>query len=184
MPHDLHTDAWRRLADAVTSAAHPFHLGTLATVDADLCPQIRTVVLRDADEPLRRLCVHTDRRSPKFAELLARPAASMLFYDRAARVQLRLSGTVTLHTDDALADARWAASRHSSRLCYLAPLGSSTPVPAPPPAPDAEDDAPGRANFAVLALHVSALEHLHLAHTGHQRLRLTYPDLASTWLTP
>lgn len=185
-PDDLLADAWDRLAQGAKSSHHAFHTASLATVDADGWPQCRTVVLRSAEAGLARLSVHTDRRSPKCGHLAAGPRATLLFYDGPGKLQIRLTCDITLHTDDAFADERWAATARHSRLSYATDARSSDPVPEPPAAPSG-DPEPGRRHFAVMAFHVRTFEVLHLHHTGHRRARFTYDGASvatSTWLAP
>jgi len=173
------------IARGVADRRHAFHTPVLATTGLDGAPQARTVVLRGLDPAARQLRLHTDARAGKVAELAAEPRAALLFYDAAAQLQLRLSGRATLHRDDAVADAAWAASREFSRMCYAITPAPGQPVPAPPPAP--LDSEAGRPHFCVVILHLARLESLHLAASGHRRARFDWDGggaLASTWLVP
>jgi general stress protein 26 len=169
---------WQHLQHGAASSKSGFHLPTLSTVDRQGTPDARVVVLRRVEPAERVLICHTDRRSPKVADLLHHPAAAWTFYDAPAKVQLRVQGRVTVHTDDALADAQWAASTLSSRRCYLAPEppGAETKSPSPnlPEAvrnqvPTEAEADPGRANFAVLRTVAERFDWLYLHHAGHRR---------------
>lgn len=188
---------WAQLTTAVDTGKHGFHLPTLCTVDAGGLPAGRILVLRAVDPGERTVMCHTDVRSPKVTELCAQPMASWVFYDADARLQLRATGRVSIHTDDALAQRRWEASNESSRRCYLAPAAPGALVDQPSPnlpeavrqrVPEKADTEPGRANFAVLQGRVDELDYLHLHHAGHRRARFTWnaPDRAAgptmTWL--
>jgi hypothetical protein len=182
---DALAEAFRLLARAVADRRSPLHTPTLGTVSADGAPNLRTVVLRAFDPDRRSLRIHTDRRSPKAAEIAARPRVMLHGYDAGARVQLRLDCRASLHLDDPIADAAWAASREMSRLCYAAPHPPGTPIEAPLPAP--ADPVAGRGNFAAVMLVFDSLDWLHLAHTGHRRARFAWDAagrLSATWLAP
>lgn len=180
---ETRAEAFRLLARGVADRRSPFHTPTLATIGADGAPRLRTLVLRGFDAASRTLRLHTDARTAKAAEILADPRCALHGYDPASRVQLRLSGTATLHRDDAEADAAWAASRPFSRLCYAQDAAPGTPLAAPPPAP--RDEGEGRANFAAILLRFDRLEWLWLRHEGHERALFTWtPEEEATWLAP
>jgi len=177
--------AFALLARGVADRRSPFHTPTLATRDLDGAPNGRTVVLRAFDPAARSLRIHTDRRSAKAAEIAAEPRVMLHGYDAGAQVQLRLAATATLHLDDAVADAAWAASREMSRRCYAAPDAPGTEVALPPPAP--ADDEGGRANFAAVTLRLRSLDWLLLAHAGHRRARFDWDEeggRAARWIAP
>ncbi len=189
---------WQHLDAATRSAKPPFHLPVLATVDARQQPAARVVVLRRVEPDTHELYCHTDRRAPKIAEIRRHPATSWLFYDGPAKLQLRATGTSSVHTDDALADAQWDASNLSSRRCYLAPAAPGDPVaddegPSPnlPEAvrdriPTDAEAAPGRANFAVIRTTVQRFDMLYLHHAGHRRAEFIFDPssapLTARWL--
>jgi hypothetical protein len=85
-------ELWRRLARRVADRRSGFHTVQLASIGPDGMPWVRTVVLRGVEAAARRLRVHTDRRSAKFAEPAARPAVEVCAYDPRAKIQLRLRG--------------------------------------------------------------------------------------------
>jgi hypothetical protein len=178
-------EAFRLLSRGVADRRCPFHTPCLATVDAAGAPALRTVVLRGFDPMARRLRLHTDLRSGKMAQIRANPAVALHGYDRAAQVQLRLSGIATLHADDAVADAAWAASRPFSRRCYAIGDAPGTPCVTPPDAP--ADETAGRGNFAAIVIVFDRLEWLWLAASGHRRARFAWAadgTLAAAWLVP
>ncbi|MEO0587157.1 MAG: pyridoxamine 5'-phosphate oxidase family protein [Planctomycetota bacterium] len=196
LPDILH-DAWARLLRGAHSARHAFHTPVIATTDSSE-PDARVVVLRQAVPAERILLCHTDARSPKAAHLAHNPRASWCFYDAKAKLQLRCWGHTTVHTADALADARWDASGMSSRRCYLAPHPPGDPADHPSPnlpdhvrgrIPDAPETAPGRPHFAALQTVVDRIDWLYLHHAGHRRAQFTWPPGApadaepqATWL--
>jgi len=174
--------AFALLAQGATNRRSVFHTPTLATIGADGAPSLRTLVLRGFDPATRTLRLHTDARAAKAAEILTNPRVALHAYDPAAQLQLRLTGHATLHRDDALADAGWAASRDFSRMCYAIADGPGTPAPAPPSAP--QDAVSGRAHFSVIALRFDMLEWLWLDAAGHQRARFTFAPDRAAWLVP
>ncbi|MCS6891195.1 MAG: pyridoxamine 5'-phosphate oxidase family protein [Rhodovarius sp.] len=175
-------EAFALLARGVADRHSPFHTPTLATIGRDGAPRARTLVLRGFDPAARQLRLHSDARSAKLAEALADPRAALHVYDPRAQVQLRLEGRLSIHREDALADAAWAASRPSSRMCYAIEAAPGTPVASPPPAP--RDPDAGRPHFAVLMLRFHRLEWLWLDAAGHRRALFTFDPDSATWLVP
>jgi pyridoxamine 5'-phosphate oxidase len=187
--------AWSLWVRGGADRRSPFHTPVVVTVDSAGDPQARVMVLRKADAATQTLRFHTDRRSHKVAELAARRAMTVLGYDPAAKIQLRLRGTGQIVTEGPAVDAAWAGSALASRKCYLAAAGSSDvsagPTSGLPPAfemrdPTEAESRPGRDNFAILLVTVTSLEFLYLAAQGHRRALFDGPDGKSgaTWLVP
>ena len=178
-------EAFRLLADAVPNRRSPFHTPTIASLDDTGAPSLRTVVLRGFDAEARTLRFHTDRRSDKAGGIARDPRVMMHFYDAALHVQMRVAGHAMLHLDDAEADAAWAASQRSSRMCYAAPDASGAIVASPPTAP--KDSDIGRPHFAAVVIGFHRLEWLWLAAAGHQRARFIWDEagnLTADWIAP
>jgi pyridoxamine 5'-phosphate oxidase len=183
-------EAWRLMARGVADRRSPFHHPTVATMGLDGIPQARTVILRACDVSARRLRFHTDARSAKIAEMAADARAAFHFYDPGAKIQIRLTGTLTPHRDGSIADEAWAGSRVFSRQCYGVAPGPGVPLAAGGDfaLPDVTDaaTADGRVNFVAVIFDVSSLEWLYLAAAGHRRARFDFTGdaLAAVWLTP
>jgi hypothetical protein len=188
-------NCWEMLSRGVTKARDPFHTPVLGTATALGC-SLRTVVLRRVIRPQRLLICHTDRRSDKVRQIEANSRVSWLFYHPRQKVQLRLVGPATLHTNDALADEQWAATSLMSRRCYCAEAGPGTPSPEPISGlPDslldrtptlAESEA-GRENFVVVAGRIDYMDWLYLqARGGHRRARFIWGEdgYSATWVAP
>lgn len=181
---ELRAAAFALLARGVADRRSPMHTPTLASIGLDGAPRARTLVLRGFDAATRRLRLHSDRRAGKCAELAADPRCALHAYDAAAQVQIRVEGTASVHTDDALAEAAWQASRAFSRIIYAIEPAPGTQVAAPPPAP--QDEAAGRPHFATIEVRMHSLEWLWLAAGGHRRARIdwTGTEEHATWLVP
>ena len=184
-------DLWARLADAAASGRSAWHTPVVGTADGD----VRVMVLRHTDPAAASLRFHTDARSPKAALIGGGGPVSVLFYDAAAKLQLRCAGIGKAVSTGAAADAAWAASAASSRRCYLAELApgtiSETPSSGLPAAAEgrvptlAESEA-GRANFAVITVALTRIDWLHLAHNGHRRalFERSGDGWAGRWVVP
>jgi pyridoxamine 5'-phosphate oxidase len=187
--------AWGLWVRGGADRRSPLHTPVVATVDADCLPQARVMVLRKADAAARTLRFHTDRRSAKAAELAGQTAVTVLGYDPAAKIQLRVRGTAAVMTEGDAVDQAWAKTGMASRKCYLAEAGPGDvsahatsglmPVFATRD-PTEPESQPGRENFAILLVTVTSLEWLYLAAQGHRRARFEWngAEMAATWLVP
>ena len=179
-------DAAAHLTRAAQSRKSPMHVPVVGTADGDL----RMMVLRACDPDLGLLRFHTDARSPKAALVGEQGLASVLAFDPAAKVQLRLRGPARIETAGPVADAAWAASTAFARRCYLAVKAPGSPAAGPgsglPPevegiCPDEDQLLPARENFAVLLIAPTSLDWLYLAHDGHRRAQFTRPAPGQNW---
>jgi pyridoxamine 5'-phosphate oxidase len=188
-------DIWDRLANGARDRRSAFHTPVVASVDVAGAPQQRVMVMRAADAEKRQLRFHTDVRTPKITQLEKNSAVSVLGYDPAAKVQIRVSGIGRIEQDTDLADAAWDASAPSSRRCYLAEAGPSSESAHPTSGlptnfenrvPTLDETLAGRAHFSVLMIEAERLEWLYLAAEGHRRaaFNLTSTGWAGHWLVP
>ncbi len=94
----------------------------LASVDEQGMPNLRTVLLKDADS--RGFVFYTNLGSAKGAELQASGKAALNFHWKSLRRQVRLRGQVEL-VSDAEADAYYASRARGSRIGAWASKQSS-----------------------------------------------------------
>lgn len=187
----LLADAEARLVAAVADRHSPMHTPVVGTRDGEL----RIMVLRAVSAGLTSLRFHTDLRAPKVAAVREHGWATVLAYDSAARVQLRLSGVARIQADDALADAAWDSAATFSRRCYLAEAGPGTPresagsgLPEAVVArrPTEAETREGRRNFAVLLIEPDRLDWLQLDASGGRRAQFARHETEwrGTWVVP
>lgn len=178
-------DVWEILAQGVRVPIAAAHTPTLATLRNGL-PTLRTVVLRDVSRRSAMIFIHADRHSSKVLELLAQPACSLHIFDGGRRVQLRIDAQASLHLDDEIADGQWRQLQ--SRARALKQLGdrSSDGIATDDRGFDDIDgffDPAYRHRFAVIALHVSAIEWLQLRAGGPRHARFEIGETPSAcWL--
>jgi len=101
------------LAEALTKEPNDANAMSLATADADGMPDVRMVLLKDADA--RGFVFYSHLGSAKGRELAANPQAALLFHWKSLRRQVRVRGTVT-PVSDAEADAYWATRARPAQL--------------------------------------------------------------------
>lgn len=188
------SEVWTMLKRGSTRFNDPFHWPVLGTTGEDGC-SLRTVILRRFILPDRILVCHTDARAKKAREISDYDKVRWLFYHPKKKVQLRISGQATLHTDDQFAENQWAKTRITSRLDYCATQPPGTPVDKPlsglpdfllKKIPILVESQSGRENFMVIACRIDSIDWLILRAAGHRRARFGWHDneLSATWLIP
>jgi pyridoxamine 5'-phosphate oxidase len=101
------------LTEAVAKEANDANAMSLATVDENGLPDVRMVLLKDADA--RGFVFYSNAESAKGRELAANPKAALLFHWKSLRRQVRVRGNVT-PVSDAEADAYWATRARPAQL--------------------------------------------------------------------
>jgi len=153
------------------------------------------VVLRGINKKDKNLWFHTDIRSKKIRILKANPIASLLFYDKEEKIQLRITGKVKINYQNSIAQKSWNKTTHMSRKCYLgneAP-GSDTLSPTSGLTEEIdnhkysiEESEIGYNNFCVVEIFIESIEWLYLAARGHRRayFALKNSSVEKKWLIP
>jgi len=113
------------LAEALAKEPNDANAMSLATVDADGLPDVRMVLLKDADA--RGFVFYSNLESAKGRELAANPKAALLFHWKSLRRQVRVRGNVAA-VSDAEADAYWATRARPAQLGAWA-SDQSRPLP-------------------------------------------------------
>ena len=174
---ELRKRLWQELQRATVDRHHDWRTPVLATTGLDGLAQARTVVLREVRRPAEQLLIYTDARSPKVAELMAQPMASLLCWSPRLHWQLRLQMRFSVSRNDDEASAAWERVRQSpSASDYLAARAPGERVAEiPEPALDAPQ-------LAVLRGEVLSMDWLELSRAGHRRAKLD--EQRVEWLVP
>lgn len=191
---DVLNSSWRILHKGVRNFRHPFYRPALTTIDGNT-PAVRTVILRGFSEKDWTLTCHSDARTPKVSQIRDNPNASWLFYHPEKWIQLRLSGTASIHTDDKTADSQWEKVRRTSRINYCAEIAPGSPAEKPISGlPDflrdkgskLFDHPAARKNFAVIVCRFDQMDWLRLKLTGHLRAKFHWEGsrINSSWVIP
>ena len=183
---DIESAIWRELQACPRDKGHAWRTPVLATTDSLGDPQARVVVLRQVDPPARRLRFFTDARSPKLAQILARPRGVLVLWSPALRWQLRLTVTLAVRTSGSELSSAWLrlrTSRAANDYLGRLPPGSEidTAAPAAIGAPDISDGE--RGHLAFVDASVQAIDWLELGDEAPRRARFE-PDRTGCWLQP
>ena len=115
---EIQNKYWSMLEDAVTNRSSPFRIPVFMCSNNDEIDG-RIVVLRKSDRENNLLQFHTDLRSPKVDILKNNNKASLLFYDKEEKIQLRIKVECEINNQNSVTEASWKKTQHISRRCYL-----------------------------------------------------------------
>ena len=183
---------WLMLDDAVTNRSSQFRIPVFVCGDQKDFDG-RIVVLRKSDQSNNLLQFHSDIRSEKIPKLKNNKNASMLFYDKEEKIQVRLKVECTINHNNEITKESWSKTGHISRKCYLVNNGPGTESPTPTSGLKPEFDnyeftmeqsEEGYKNFTVIQCKIKSIEWLYLAAKGHRRARLDVESKKDTWLVP
>jgi pyridoxamine 5'-phosphate oxidase len=182
------------LDEGVINRRAAAHHPVVATIDANGCPSQRVMILRKSHWAQSSLRFHTDLRSEKIREIAGQPIASVLIYDEAAKLQIRLSGALSFGTTK----TAWMASTEFARRCYMTQSAPGSSVNEPMSGlpewiegkqPTLEMLQDAGENFVLLQFVFNRIDWLYLSNYGHRRAKFTR-DLeggtawACQWLIP
>ena len=185
---------WELLKLGLQNRDLPFHITVFISGNKESSDG-RIVVLRGVDEKEKKLWFHSDIRSNKVKILKSNPEATLLFYDKNEKIQLRISGNIKINYKNDLTKKSWKKTVHMSRQCYLgnkAP-GSSALKPSSGLTSDVdnlkytiEESEIGYENFCVIETFIKSIEWLYLAAKGLRRayFSLKNNSLEKKWLIP
>lgn len=118
---------------------------------------------------------------------------SVLFYDVAERIQLRVKGKAVLHHSNDLTAKAWETTSLSSRKCYLTLHSPSSFADSSTSglSKDIEQEnfslaesEWGYDNFGIVSIHVQSIDWLWLNHAGHRRAFFDYGEGKFQWMVP
>ena len=183
---------WSMLDDAVTNRSSQFRIPVFICGDQKDFDG-RIVVLRKSDQSNNLVQFHSDIRSDKIAKLKSNKNASMLFYDKEEKIQVRLKVECNINHNNEITKESWSKTGHISRKCYLVENGPGTESPKPTsglkPELDnfeftMEQSEEGYKNFTVIQCKIKTIEWLYLAAKGHRRARFEIDNNKEYWLVP
>ena len=189
---EIQKKLWSMLDDAVVNRNSPFRIPVFICADQNDVDG-RIVVLRKSDKNNSLLQFHTDLRSQKVVILKKNKNASLIFYDKEEKIQLRVKVICEVNNQDPVSEESWKKTQHISRRCYLtdsAP-GSVSERPTSGMISKLEDfdytmeqSEKGYENFTVIKCEIKSIEWLYLAAKGHRRAIFDFENKKNSWLVP
>ena len=183
---------WSMLDDAITNRSSPFRIPVFICAHQEELDG-RIVVLRKSDRENNVLQFHTYFRSPKVNILKKNKKASLVFYDKEEKIQLRAKVECEINNQNSLSEESWKKTQHISRRCYLTdnPPGTTSENPTSGMISKLEDfdytmeqSEEGFKNFTVIKCNIKSIEWLYLAAKGHRRAKFDMDTNKNTWLVP
>tara|TARA_S200000501_G_C20579485_1_gene636596 strand:+ start:43 stop:642 length:600 start_codon:yes stop_codon:yes gene_type:complete len=189
---EIQNKFWSMLEDAVTNRSSSFRIPVFICAYQDEVDG-RIVVLRKSDRKNNVLQFHTDLRSPKISIINKNQSASLLFYDKEEKIQLRVKVKCELNNQNSLTEVSWNKTQHISRRCYLtdSPPGTISDNPTSGMISKLENfdytmeqSELGYKNFTVIKCKIKSIEWLYLAAKGHRRAKFDLETKKNCWLVP
>ena len=189
---EIQNKYWSMLDDAVTNRSSPFRIPVfICALENEVDGRI--VVLRQSDRKNKLLKFHTDFRSSKVDILKRNKNASLVFYDKEEKIQLRVKVECEVNNQNSITEGSWKKTQHISRRCYLtdSPPGTLSENPTSGMISKLEDfdytmeqSEEGYKNFTVIKCNIKSIEWLYLAAKGHRRAKFDIASGKKTWLVP
>ena len=190
----VYSKIWNLLNLGLQNRDAPFHIPVFICGNDDKF-EGRIVVLRGINEKEKKIWFHSDIRSNKIKILKSNSEASLLFYDKSEKIQLRILGYTKINYQNNITKKSWKKTAHMSRQCYLGskPPGFDVSEPTSGLTTDidnlkytAEESEIGYKNFCVIEIFIKSIEWLYLAAKGHRRayFSLKNNSLEKKWLIP
>ncbi|MFT4755613.1 MAG: pyridoxamine 5'-phosphate oxidase [Vicingaceae bacterium] len=168
---------WKVLTDefekACTVKRHSFRYVVLSTSNEGNVNS-RWVVLRKFTENASFL-IYTDARSEKVKEVQSNTSANILFYNDRKKLQVRVSGKVTIHQQNELTKKYWPGVKGASDKAYTTELAPGKLIENKEEGyrwSSSMDDA----HFVILEVIPSEIEALQLNGEHHVRCQFVKKD--------
>lgn len=169
--------AWEEL-QAGSISGNPFNFLQLATVSARGQPEVRTIVLRQADRAEAALYFVTDVRSPKVEDIDGEHKVALVGYNPASRVQIRVTGTAATVSDRDRLSYHWDRLSEKTRDSFSAPAAPGARLLSDGgTAPDLEqDEMSAFKRFCLVRVELATLERLDISQIEHVRFCFVRSD--------
>ena len=176
---EMHEYAWRLIIRGTVDKKSPARHPTLGTSGLFGMPELRTVVLRHADQMAAKLEVHTDFKSRKIEELKMNPKVGLHIWFPKNKLQVRFKAISEIKTGETLRK-KWVKVPYNSRISYgtLPAPGTSISTPFSYKKP---------ANFERFCVIEVKAEEMDLTHLGTRHTRALFTresKWSGTWLAP
>ncbi len=190
----IYLKIWDLLTSGLKNRNSSYHIPVFICGDNENISG-RIVVLRGINENDRKIWFHSDIRSNKIKSLKSNPNGTLLFYDKAEKIQLRIFSKIIINYKNQFTKSSWKNTAHMSRQCYL---GDNAPGFESSSATSGltkdidnfkftmEESEKGYENFCVVENFIQSIEWLYLAAKGHRRAYFSFKNNLSQkkWLIP
>jgi len=190
----VYSEIWKLLKIGLQNRDAPFHIPVFICGNKNKSGG-RIIVLRGIDDKENKIWFHSDIRSNKVKILKSNPEATLLFYDKSKKIQLRICGNTKINYKNDITHKSWKRTAHMSRQCYLGNKAPGSVVLKPTSGLTSnfdnlkytiEQSEIGYENFCVIETFINSIEWLYLAAKGHRRAYFSLKNnfLDKKWLIP
>ena len=175
----MHDYAWtlilRGTVDHKSPARHP----TFGTIGLQGMPELRTVVLRQADQKSASLEVHTDLKSAKVKELKSNPNVGIHIWFPKLKLQIRIKAISEIETGKQLKKNGIKFQKDPEFLMEQS-QSPGTPISAP----FIYEKPANFDRFCVIFLKIDEMDLVHLGVRHTRALFAKKDNWSGTWLAP
>ena len=176
---EMYEYAWRLIVRGTVDKKSPAHHPTFGTTGSFGMPELRTVVLRHADQKASSLEVHTDVESKKVEELKLNPNVGIHIWFPSNKLQVRIKAVSEIKTGNAIKQ-QWEKTPDVSRISY-----GTLPTPGTIIQSSFAYEKP--ANFERFCIINVNIEEMDLTHLGVRHTRAVFTkktNWSGSWLAP
>tara|TARA_B100001778_G_scaffold242237_1_gene202557 strand:- start:1313 stop:1885 length:573 start_codon:yes stop_codon:yes gene_type:complete len=176
---EMYEYAWRLIVRGTVDKKSPAHHPTFGTFGSFGMPELRTVVLRHADQKASSLEVHTDVESKKVEELKLNPNVGIHIWFPSNKLQVRIKAVSEIKTGNAIKQ-QWEKTPDVSRISY-----GTLPTPGTIIQSSFAYEKP--ANFERFCIINVNIEEMDLTHLGVRHTRAVFTkktNWSGSWLAP
>ena len=176
---EMHDYAWRLIIRGVVDKKSPARHPTFGTNGLLGMPELRTVVLRHADQKAANLEVHTDVQSKKVEELKLNPNVGIHIWFPTSKLQVRIKAISEIKKGIGVTE-QWEKVPTGSRVSY-----GTLPTPGTViQTPFAYEKPAEFERFCLIKINI---EEIDLTHLGARHTRALYEKKtkwSGSWLAP
>ena len=176
---EMYEYAWRLIIRGTVDKKSPARHPTFGTIGLLGMPELRTVVLRDANQKTASIEVHTDVESTKVEELKLNPNVGIHIWFPSSKLQVRIKALSEIKTGNALKQ-EWEKTPNAARVSYGTLPKPGTVIQSP----FAYEKPANFQRFCVVKVNIEEMDltHLGIRHTRANFAKKT--DWCGSWLAP
>ena len=176
---EIYEYAWRLIIRGTVDKKSPARHPTFGTSGIWGMPELRTVVLRHADQKTARLEVHTDIKSKKIEELKYNPKVGMHIWFPTNKLQIRIKAISEVQIGDEIKE-QWEKVPNESRVSY-----GTQPVPGTVIQSSFDYQKPVTfERFCIIKLNIEEIDLTHLGTRHTRALFAKTTKWCGSWLAP
>ena len=176
---EMHEHAWRLITRGIVDKKSPARHPTFGTVGLLGMPELRTVVLRHADQKASSLEVHTDVESKKVEELKLNQNVGIHIWFPSNKLQVRIKANSEIKVGNVV-EEQWKKTPNISRISY-----GTLPIPGTKIHSSFAYEKPAKfERFCVIQVNIKEMDLTHLGARHTRALFTKKTNWRGSWLAP